>query len=76
MAKVLNVEPITLLVLAAGLRSSVSTDRVCTKLHRSLPRLSSLGLVGEFAEEFSDGKLKSRPSGSQVSLERLSAVLA
>jgi transcriptional regulator with XRE-family HTH domain len=73
-ANVLNVKPISLLVLATGLRTSLSADDVIQEVRSEIERLYELGLVGEFVNEFEDGYLKSRPSGAQVALGRLEAV--
>lgn len=75
-AAVLNVKPVTLLVLATGLRTDVPSDSVLREIELELEELASLGVVGALANEFEDGKLRSRPSGAQVSQARLEAVLA
>lgn len=75
-ANVLNVKPVTLLVLSTALRNDVRSDSVLREIELELKELASLGVVGALSNEFEDGKLRSRPSGAQVSHERLDAVLA
>lgn len=75
-ANVLDIKPVTLLVLATALRNDVSSDSVLREIELELKEVASLGVEGELADEFEDGKLRSRPSGAQISQERFEAVLA
>lgn len=74
-AQVLNVEPISLLALATGLRTGTSYERVLRDVKAEIDKLAAQGLLGDFDQEFEDGRLRSRPSGAQVSKERVAAVL-
>lgn len=75
-ANVLNVKPVTLLVLATALRNDLPNDSVLREIELELKELVSLGVMDALDSEFQDGKLRSRPSGAQISQERLEAVLA
>lgn len=74
-ANVLNVRPITLLVLATGLRTNTPYGLLLREVETEIEQLSYSGLVEEFLQEFEGDCLKSRPSGAQVSQQRLAAVL-
>lgn len=75
MATMLSVKPITLLALATGLRTGTSYELVLRDIESEIEQLTALGLLEEFPREFEGGRLKSRPSGAQVSQKRLAAVL-
>lgn len=74
-ATMLDVKPITLLALAAALRAAKPYEAVLRDIESEIEQLAALGLLEELPQEFEDGRLKSRPSGAQVSQQRLSAVL-
>ncbi|WP_256589640.1 helix-turn-helix domain-containing protein [Pseudomonas sp. LLC-1] len=74
-ANLLDVKAITLLALAAGLRSDRDYELVLGDIQAEIKQLDALGLLAEFSQEFEDGRLRSRPSGAQVSKARLAAVL-
>ncbi|EKT4456324.1 helix-turn-helix transcriptional regulator [Pseudomonas putida] len=74
-ASVLSVQPVTLLTLAAGLRKGISHELVLREVKSEIEKLAAQRLLREFGQEFQDGRLKARPSGAQVSKERLTAVL-
>lgn len=74
-ATMLNVKPITLLALAAGLRTETPYEVVLRDIKSEIEQLTAMGVLEALPQEFEAGRLKSRPSGAQVSQKRLAAVL-
>ncbi len=74
-ATMLNVKPITLLALAAGLLTETPYEVVLRDIKSEIEQLTAMGVLEALPQEFEGGRLKSRPSGAQVSQKRLAAVL-
>lgn len=75
-AKVLDVNPISLLVLSSSLGTGTSLDDLIKQILADIHNLSALDVNADsFAAQFLDGHLAPRPAGAQVNQEKLSAVL-
>jgi transcriptional regulator with XRE-family HTH domain len=76
-AKVLDVNPISLLVLASSLGTNTSPNDLVKQILADVDQLAALDVNSEsFAAQFLDGQLVSRPAGAQVNQKKLAAVLA
>jgi transcriptional regulator with XRE-family HTH domain len=75
-AKVLGVNPITLLVLSSGFGADGSPADVLKEIQHDIKALDALKVNAEsFSRQFQGGQLVSRPAGVQVNQEKLAAVL-
>lgn len=74
-AHVLGVRSMTLLTLAATLREETTTEHFLELLSKEVAELSALGVVESSRNQIENGQLVKRPSGAQISQEKLAAVL-
>lgn len=75
-ATVLDVRAISLLVLAASLREKVSPTDLLAEVKKELRAFSSPEILADLASQIENDQLVPRPSGAQVSQEKLAAVRA
>ncbi|MBD8791026.1 helix-turn-helix transcriptional regulator [Pseudomonas syringae] len=71
---VLDVRPITLLILAESFRGKVSPADMLVEIEKELNNLASPAMLKDFAGQMEGDQLVRRPSGAQLSQEKLSAV--
>jgi transcriptional regulator with XRE-family HTH domain len=76
LADVLNVHPLSLLLLSSSLGKDETPEDLLAEIKQELRQLRNLGVVDAFNAQFVDGKLAVRKAGHQVSEERVAAVLA
>lgn len=73
-SSVLDFRAISLLVLATSVREKVSPNDLLAEVKREIRAFSSAKAMAEFASQIENGELVRRPSGAQVSQEKLAAV--
>lgn len=71
---VLEIRAISLLVLAASVHEEVSPTELLAEVKRELRDFSTPKILADFAKQIENGELIRRPSGAQVSQEKLAAV--
>lgn len=72
---VMGVSSVALLVLAASLREETPPQSFLKQLSQEVEELSALGVFDSSCNQIENGQLVKRPSGAQISEERLAAVL-
>lgn len=73
-AKVLNVSPLSLLILSKSLGNGQPSDELIVELKNEVRELTNLGVANAFTNQFHEGKLKPRSPGAKVSEDKLSSV--
>ena len=75
-ASVLDLKAVSLLLLATSLREHIAPGQLLEELKAEIDSVVALGVVADFESQIENDRLVSRPSGAQVSEERLAAVRA
>lgn len=76
LASTLQVDPLTLLTLAASLDRNQTHEDLLKHLGKEAMQLSDLGVAAKWSSQFKDGVLLPLPAGKRTSPERIDAILA